>query len=154
MTKKKEKNNPNITSIRVRGDDLESATMILNQNNKNNPFIQDNQILSVYTIAKHSSNVDENGNYLIDDENSDMAYAKEIRGNRNRFYVKFGEGHLFDPFGMFTTSKDANKLDKAKKKPIYSYKEVSPRIFKLYLNFLKTKNKAWLINAEREIING
>jgi hypothetical protein len=33
----------------------------------------------------------------------------------------------------------------------WQFKEVNEKIFDLYLNFLSTKNIAWLNNAEREL---
>ena len=33
----------------------------------------------------------------------------------------------------------------------YNFSKVNQRVFDMYLNFLRTKNIAWLNNAEREL---
>jgi hypothetical protein len=45
----------------------------------------------------------------------------------------------------------SNKFLAKAGKPEYSFKEVNEKTFSFYVNFLSTKNTAWLSNTEREL---
>jgi hypothetical protein len=53
--------------------------------------------------------------------------------------------------GMFSEGKSEKFLSKIGRKE-YNFKQVNQEIFDMYLNFLSTKNIAWLNNAEREMV--
>jgi len=36
-------------------------------------------------------------------------------------------------------------------KKAWDFKQVNAKVFEMYLTFLRTKNRAWLTNAEREL---
>lgn len=79
--------------------------------------------------------------------------AKCITKNTNKkYFIKVGTyGKIFNPIGMFSEGKNQKFIAKIGKKE-FNFKEVNQKIFDLYLNFLGTKNLAWLNNAEREMI--
>lgn len=93
---------------------------------------------------------------FIDNENkprtqneSKHTLAKRIN---NKFYIRVGTyGRIYNPIGMFSEGKSDKFVAKVGKKE-FDFKEVNQKIFDLYLNFLSTKNIAWLNNAEREMI--
>ena len=49
---------------------------------------------------------------------------------------------------MYSEGKNTQFLSRSGKNE-YEFKKVSKEIFDMYLNFLSTKNLAWLNNAER-----
>lgn len=83
-------------------------------------------------------------------EGSEDEHARQVSiGKSNRYYAKVGPtGRLFNPFGNYEEFESKSRR-KNRKKP-FELREVTQRVFDFYLQFLKTKNKAWLTNAERE----
>ena len=74
------------------------------------------------------------------------------KSNTKKYFIKVGTyGKIFNPMGMFSEGKNEKFIAKIGKKE-FNFKEVNQKIFDLYLNFLSTKNLAWLNNAEREMI--
>jgi hypothetical protein len=82
------------------------------------------------------------------------ALAKKIintTNNTSRFFIKIGTyGRPYNPMGMYSEGQSNKFLAKAGK-PEYSFKEVNEKTFSFYVNFLSTKNTAWLSNTEREL---
>ena len=58
-------------------------------------------------------------------------------------------GKMHNPTLDYDNKKDNNFLDRICRSND-SFKEVSYKVFNMYINFLKTKNVAWINNAERE----
>ena len=96
--------------------------------------------------------------FFDDDEkprtsNEDKALAKSVCvGNKTpRFYIKTGTyGKIYNPIGLYSEGHSEKFLAKIGRKQ-YEFKEVNQRVFDMYVAFLKTKNLAWLNNAEREL---
>lgn len=105
----------------------------------------------MYTVLGEHDFID-NDNYPRVEPESVKALAKTIvSGRRTRYFVKMGAyGALFNPMGMFSEGKQNKFLAKIGKNE-FEFKEVNSRIFDLYLNFLTSKNIAWLNNAQREM---
>lgn len=140
-----------------RPNDKESE--VLDSDNSINPFV------TVYTlIGKHDA-LDENGfpllydtiyerdnakDVLIKAENDDLAYAKKsFNTKRYNYHVKTNNrGDLYNPHGMYESANTHNKKH-VSGDLVWRFQEVNLRVFELYLSFLKTNNKAWLMNAER-----
>jgi len=85
---------------------------------------------------------------------SDRIYAHtnvDEYGAVNYFVKANRYGKLYNPTGMYTEGqhKRFNKMIGANE---FQFKKVNLRVFELYISFLKTKNVAWLNNAEREIL--
>lgn len=90
---------------------------------------------------------------IIQAKTLDNAYAQlVIKGNSRRFYLKRNtSGRLFDPAGMYDENKRGKQLQ-LKGLEIWNFKEVNETAFTSYVNYLKSKNKAFLRNAEREVM--
>ena len=75
-------------------------------------------------------------------------------GLRYKYYVKFGvSGSMFNPWGLVsegTQSRYAKHAGKA----AWEFKKANKKSFRFYLTFLRTRNSAWLNNAEREVRDG
>lgn len=81
----------------------------------------------------------------------DVYAIKVTVGRKANYYVKRGKhGHLFNPIGMYSEGTNRKQMRHAGK-PEWSFVITSEKIFGYYINFLKTKNIAWLRNAEREV---
>ena len=104
----------------------------------------------LYTVFGKHDWLDDDGFPRLDSEGTDT-YAKAIAGNeRIKFFVKRGRhGRLYNPIGLYSEG-TANKQLRHAGKPEWEFKETTERTFDFYINFLKTKNSAWLSNAERE----
>lgn len=78
---------------------------------------------------------------------NNRALAIRINGKKARYFAKIdSRGKLCDPDGLY--SQRARPGQKS-----LEFKSISEKAFNFYINFLKTKNKAWLNNAERELIS-
>tara|TARA_R100000742_G_C4272668_1_gene91949 strand:+ start:110 stop:490 length:381 start_codon:yes stop_codon:yes gene_type:complete len=109
--------------------------------------------LDLYTISGKQSWSCEEGYPRLDEEKADHydCYAKKITiGTRIKYYVKRGRhGKLFNPIGMYSEGMAKKQLRHAGR-PEWEFKETNERVFIKYIKFLKTKNTAWLNNAERD----
>jgi hypothetical protein len=81
------------------------------------------------------------------------AYAMKIQiGERVKYYAKRGRhGRLFNPIGMYSEGMASKRLGHAGKLE-WRFVEIKERAFEFYRNFLKTRNLAYLTNAERELL--
>jgi len=81
-----------------------------------------------------------------------LSFAKVIIGKKTRYFVKTNSaGKFYNPMGMYSENRH-NKQIKHIGKGEWEYREVSEKVCRFYLSFLKSRNVAWLINAEREAI--
>lgn len=82
-------------------------------------------------------------------KDSDKVLARKIGSIRQ---IKIGpNGHVFNPVGLYS-EKDANKFNKQKGRFEYQYRRVNKEVFDNYVNFLRTKNVAWIRLTERGLI--
>ena len=92
------------------------------------------------------------------DVNNSKCYAKKIiiqseSGTREKFYVKYDDkGFMYDPWGLYTEGVEERRL--YGDKPAWVFRKTTKKSFYYYLDYLKTRNKAWLRNAEREATSG
>ena len=86
-------------------------------------------------------------------QESPDAFAMKITiGQRTKYYAKRGKhGRLYNPLGMFTEGMASRRLGHAGKLE-WRFTEISERVFNFYKDFLRTKNIAYLHNAERELL--
>ena len=86
-------------------------------------------------------------------EESPDAHAMRIEiGNRVKYYAKRGRhGKLFNPIGMYSEGMASKRLGHAGKLE-WRFIEIKKRAFEFYRDFLKTRNLAYLNNAERELL--
>ncbi len=117
----------------------------------------------VFTLFGKHHDIDEHGYPILYDveyedeqieyaEDSANAYAKVvyIRG-KSKYYIKASsDGDMYNPIGLYEGGgKDTKRVNLGR--PEWEFEEVRKRPFEFYINFLKTKNQAYLINAEREV---
>ena len=110
-----------------------------------------------YTMSGKHDYLDEKDNPVLMDtdeeeaEDRDLTFAKrvQVKGGAVRYFIKQGpDGRLFNPLGFDEWTHNKTRHRTGEK--IWSYHEVSPQAFSLYLKFLRTKNTAYHKNAERE----
>lgn len=133
-------------------------------NDKSQTKAEENADVMVYTIKGKEDYTDSEGFPLLADtihqsttgktrtlkaETLPEAYAKKVfNGNRYRYYVKISNfGNFYDPNGLYS---EWTQNKKAKGEYVWKFREVNPKTFSMYISFLKTNNKAWVINAERQ----
>jgi hypothetical protein len=155
-------------SMRVREADINKAIF---RPKGENPKVEILEGDITYTLfGKHDELIDDyptlwdadNGKIIIlAHEREEACARKAITANRIRYYIKRdNSGKLFNPLaitGNTNHQKDKKRTttsNRADGTVIQSgrFVEVNKNIFSMYLKFLRTKNQAWLLNAERERI--
>jgi|688.fasta_scaffold518062_2 hypothetical protein len=120
----------------------------------NNQTVSKPRTENYYTIAGSEDFKDDEFNPRLNVENN-QTYAKSIYipdNNSTRYYVKLdSRGKLFNPMSKFNESVSQNFINRVCKENT-KFQDVNPKIFSMYLRFLRTKNESWLNNAEREMI--
>jgi hypothetical protein len=106
-----------------------------------------------YCVRGQEDFLDSNNNPRCNNENSNNVLAKKIV--RDDGAIKYSlkldnNGKIFNPISIYGSTKISSFLDRVCRSQ-NKYKEVNLKAFNMYLSFLKTKNIAWLHNAEREI---
>jgi hypothetical protein len=110
------------------------------------------RIANCYTVLGQQEYLDEHNHPRTDKEAESLAKAISIDNKPTKYYIKFGaHGKIYNPIGMYSEGRDKKFLSKIGRKE-FEFKEVNQKIFDLYVNFLTTKNTAWLSNAQREIV--
>lgn len=100
---------------------------------------------TLYTVTSTTAKRDSEGNWVLPyntplDAEKKAVYAKlEVRGERKLYYVRLDDrNRLYNPFGMYSGVAFGR------------YKSVSRKIFELYTSYLRTKDKWYYTQAERE----
>lgn len=107
---------------------------------------------SYYCCIGDEEFIDTNNNPRINDENDKRVLAKsKIKDNgQTKFLIRLDINKKF----MNPIIEEISVKSKSKSNNLFttetSFKEVSGKVFDLYLNFLRTKNQTWIIQAERE----
>jgi len=159
-----------IQSSRVRPSDLAEAVRPIRKQEK--VTVPSDRPVIAYTMNDAKSmtmnefmHKDQDGNWVLEDvpyddsdnvlpaEKRDEAFAKEVfTRERVKYFVKRNSrGRFLNPMGMFSEMRHAKEMHSAGTAE-WTYREVNKKVFVLYLTFLKTKNQAWLLNAEREAV--
>lgn len=118
--------------------------------NKNQDNIS-NKSTELFTILGSHTFIDDADRPRVNADKDALA-KKLITNDSTKYYIKIGHnGRIFNPMGMFSEGKNNKFLSQAGRKE-YEFKQVNRDIFDMYVNFLSTKNIAWLNNAERSLI--
>jgi hypothetical protein len=122
-----------------------------------NLFFQQNidpptKIFEYYTIIGDQDFLDSNGKPRASKENNKVVAKTVTTDDKpSRYYIKVGTyGKIYNPIGLYSEGNNTKFLSKIGRKQ-FEFKEVNNKVFDMYLNFLTTKNIAWLNNAEREL---
>lgn len=105
-----------------------------------------------YSVEGHHDYIDNNFNPRINNETDSRVLAKKIIRDDGsiKYSIKTDAGGKFqNPVSIYSQEKNINFLDRICRSSD-RFKEVNFKTFNMYLTFLKTKNLAWLHNAERE----
>jgi hypothetical protein len=121
-------------------------------------FGQHNELIDNYPVLW---DIDNGKTITVAHERPEAYARKVVMSNRLRYYIKRdSNGKLFNPLSITGESrhqKDRNHTTTTNRidgSVVQSgrFVEVNKNIFTMYLKFLKTKNQAWLLNAERDRI--
>ncbi len=83
----------------------------------------------------------------------DEACAKiDIKNGKITYWIKRNtNGRFLNPIGIYDEGRHMKEMKHAGRAE-FRYDVVNQKVFELYLNFLHTKNFAWLTNSQREVI--
>lgn len=157
-----------INRHRIRKEDIQkSVHNTKKQTMVNNPTIESDRNVRVFTLHGDHEYYDvvddtnplsfpalndiefDNGSILYA-ENRDEALAKTVQYTDQKvvYYTKQGmDTRLYDPLGMFS---ERHKRKGMGKQTYFKYIKVNKKTFMAYVNYLRTKNRAYLLEAERE----
>lgn len=112
----------------------------------------DDKTYSYFTMLGQHDYLDSDKNPRLNENNNNtLAYSVLQNSKQEQYYIKIGaHGKVYNPIGMFSEG-SANKFISKVGKKAWEFKRVSPSVFNFYVRFLRTKNIAWLRNAEREM---
>lgn len=131
---------------------MKAENCIFTLNKQKSTDENSDSITNYYTILGDHEFIDQNNRPRANKESKNVVAKSTSKNNLNKFYIKIGTyGKIFNPMGLFSEGKNEKFIAKIGKKE-FEFKEVNQKVFDLYLNFLSTKNLAWLNNAERELI--
>lgn len=105
-----------------------------------------------YTLLGKQDFIDDDKRPRANTETNDVL-AKIIHNASGvpKYYIKTGAyGRVFNPLGMYSEGKQSKFVARIGRNE-YEFKQVNQQIFNMYVQFLATKNLAWLNNAEREL---
>ena len=108
----------------------------------------DSFIDEYYTYTGKEDFIDDNNN-LRRNQNDEAVAAKKIYRDKNRYKLMIKcdrHGKPFDPNDQLSYNRTVDSY-----KSGYKFIEVNIKAFNHYINFLKTQNKSWLLNTEREL---
>lgn len=104
-----------------------------------------------FTIAGSEDFMDNNNNPRVNVDNNTV-YAKRILRDDGsyRYSIKTSSsGKFYNPLSIYDSENNKNFIERICRSSD-KFRNVNSKAFDLYLNFLRTKNVAWLNNAERE----
>lgn len=106
-----------------------------------------------YSIIGSQDFLDSKNNPRVSSEDDTKVVAKKIYRDDGsiRYSIKYENGKFINPISIYGSKIENTFLDRICKSND-KFKEVNPKVFEMYLKFLKTKNTAWLNNVERETI--
>lgn len=115
-------------------------------NKKNQPLPR----YKYYCLLGQHDNLDNEGYPIASSKDEALAFTKVV-GSETQYFLKVGlYGKVYNPMGLYSEGK-SNKFVAKIGKNEYNFTRVNQKVFDMYLNFLKSKNLAWLNNAEREM---
>lgn len=120
--------------------------------NKNVEDVAVQAVQEYYTILGSHEYLDENENPRISDESNCLAKKLSTENGSFKYMIKINkENRIYNPLGMYSEGKHKKFLAKIGKDE-FTFRRVNMDIFNYYVNFLRTRNDAWLKNAERSLI--
>jgi len=120
---------------------------------KQNQEVETNKKNEYYCVVGSQEFLDESNNPRVKNEDDSRVLAKRIYRDdgTSRLSIKLSNtGKIQNPLSIFGIEKQTTFLDRVCRSQ-NKFKEVNMKVFNFYLSFLRTKNVAWLHNAEREM---
>lgn len=122
-------------------------------NSKGKEVAQDGAVIDsvLYTLSEYAES--SHNNHSTRNQEDDKVYAKEIqrKDNSTRYVVRrSSNGQLYNPTSIYGEEEERNFLDRVCRSDD-KFMTVNHKTFNLYLQFLDTKNPAYLKNAQREV---
>lgn len=109
--------------------------------------IQDNKY---YTLVGQEDFIDDENNPRLKKDDS-RVLAKKTLQNKLKYLIKLDNaGKFYNPMSPISSIKPIKILQTISVSDT-RFKEVNQTAFNMYLNFLRSKNIAWINNAEREV---
>lgn len=135
---------------------MRTQNMTKNDKNKDSDFIfqvpkiDDSLASEYYTIIDKEDYLDENNNPRIKADSDPRICAKKIISNSKlKFLIKIdNSGKFYNPLSPVSSIKNLKLMSSISLE--HKFKEVNYKTFDMYISFLRSKNQAWLNNAERE----
>lgn len=110
-----------------------------------------------YTDTFKSEYTDTDGFPRTNDKNKAIAYLKTVVQDgqaKDTYYVLTNDkGQLYDPNGLFM-EETLHKTKSMAGRKVWGWKRYNEEVFSNYLRFLRTKNKANLLYAQRKATDG
>jgi hypothetical protein len=107
-----------------------------------------------YTMSGQEDYLDQELNPRLKKDN-DKTVAKALSradSSSYKYLIKIGAyGKIYNPISIYDPDAKQPKFMTRVRKSEWEFKEVSPKVFDHYINFLRTKNMSWFNNAEREL---
>jgi hypothetical protein len=115
-----------------------------------------------YTSLGKENFIDDNG-IPCEAKESDNTFAKKIKNKKSKtllngdtfsYFIKaYAKNKLYNPYEKHTIEdvNKPNRIEQTCKKTSY-FITVNESIFNKYINYLKTQNKKWLVEAQKDII--
>lgn len=131
---------------------MKAENCIFVQNNHKEQIKSEESETKYFTMLGDHDFIDGDNRPQANNQTAKVVAKKITKNGSSKFYIKVGTyGKIFNPMGLFSEGKNSKFIAKIGKKE-FEFKEVNQKTFDLYLNFLSTKNIAWLNNAERGMI--
>ena len=147
------KDTQSVKSIRVRASDTKEAIFrpLGEEKDRVRASLQD-EVASFTYAMKKDGDIEIDGTLYptISNEKSDFVMAKRIvRKNTIKYFVKRNSyGKFLNPMGMYDEGRH-NKQRHGTGEAEWPLTEVNENVFMMYINFLRTNNQSYLLNAER-----
>ena len=123
-----------------------SEQYIYSEDKEINTLLED----EYFTVSGLEDYLDINNNPRVTSLEDNKILAKKVtrEDNSTKYSIKIdSNGKIYNPVSMYVDKESfLDKVCRVSEK----FKEVNFKIFNMYIHFLRTKNLAWINNAERE----
>jgi hypothetical protein len=123
-----------------------SEQYIYSEDKEINTLLED----EYFTVSGLEDYLDINNNPRVTSPEDNKILAKKVtrEDSSTKYSIKIdSNGKIYNPVSMYVDKESfLDKVCRGSEK----FKEVNFKIFNMYIHFLRTKNLAWINNAERE----
>ena len=123
-----------------------SEQYIYSEDKEINTLLED----EYFTVSGLEDYLDINNNPRVTSLEDNKILAKKVtrEDSSTKYSIKIdSNGKIYNPVSMYVDKESfLDKVCRGSEK----FKEVNFKIFNMYIHFLRTKNLAWINNAERE----